>query len=179
MANDLWRTPPEVFKYFDKQYNFQCDVAASDENHLCDSYFTEKSNALSLEWGFEPLYISHGSYIWCNPPYSNPLPWVQKVIQESQENGIGAVMLLNCDLSVEWSSLLLNLNCTIIHPTASGSKKDKTYCNGRVAFLNDNNKPIDSNNKSQAFFIIPPFVRGGWPQTEYIALSEIMLMGRE
>ena len=176
MANDLWRTPPEVFKYFDKQYDFQCDVAASDENHLCDWYITEERDALNCCWA-DPL--SRGDYAWCNPPYSNPLPWVQKAIKESQAWGVGSVMLLNCDLSVEWSSLLVNLNCTIIHPTASGSKKDKTYCNGRIAFLNDNNKPIDSNNKSQAFFIIPPFVRAGKPQTEYIALSDIMLMGRE
>ena len=42
MANDLWRTPKEVFKYFNDRYDFQCDVAASDDNHLDDCYITEK-----------------------------------------------------------------------------------------------------------------------------------------
>jgi phage N-6-adenine-methyltransferase len=171
MANDLWCTPKEVFKYFNDRYNFQCDVAASDDNHLCDDYFTEEDNALENYWEDE---IFSGCYAWCNPPYSNPLPWVQKVIEESQENGIGTVMLLNCDLSVEWSSLLVNLECKIIHPIASGSKKDKTYCNGRIAFLNESNQPVGENNKAQVFFIIPPYVRAGEPVTRYLPLVDIM-----
>jgi phage N-6-adenine-methyltransferase len=174
MANDLWRTPKEVFKYFNDQYGFECDVAASDDNHLCDYYFTEEIDALSYPW---EIQIAPGLYVWCNPPYSNPLPWVHKIIKESQENGIGTVMLLNCDMSVEWSSLLVKLECKIIHPIASGSKKNKTYCNGRIAFLNESNKPVGENNKAQVFFIIPPYVRAGEPVTRYLPLVDIMQGG--
>jgi phage N-6-adenine-methyltransferase len=174
MANDLWRTPKEVFNYFNRRYDFQCDVAASDDNHLCNGYLTEENNALELDWGFD---CNSGGYIWCNPPYSNPLPWVNKCIKESQERGIGTVMLLNCDMSVEWSSLLVKLECKIIHPIASGSKKDKTYCNGRIAFLKENNQPVGENNKAQAFFIIPPYVRTGEPVTRYLPLVDIMQGG--
>jgi phage N-6-adenine-methyltransferase len=174
MANDLWRTPKEVFKYFNDRYDFECDVAASDDNHLCDSYYTKKDDALTVDWGNCYAELCDGDYVWCNPPYSNPLPWVHKIIKESQENGIGTVMLLNCDLSVEWSSLLVNLECKIIHPIASGSKKDKTYCNGRIAFLNENNQPVAENNKAQVLFIIPPYVRTGEPVTRYLPLVDIM-----
>jgi phage N-6-adenine-methyltransferase len=174
MANDLWRTPKEVFNYFDRRYDFQCDVAASDDNHLCDSYITEKENALTLDWGASLETVNYGSYVWCNPPYSNPLPWVIKCISESEHYGIGSVMLLNCDMSVEWSSLLVNLECKIIHSIASGSKKDKTYRNGRIAFLNENNQPVGENNKAQVIFIIPPYVRAGEPVTVYLPLVNIM-----
>ena len=171
MANDLWRTPPEVFKCFDKQYNFQCDVAASDENHLCENYYTEKDDALTSDWESsftkrEYIKLFSGEYIWCNPPYSNPLPWVQKVIQESQENGIGTVMLLNHDMSTKWANVLLSVECKII-----------VFTGKRIAFLNGEGKPISGNNKGQVAFIIPPFVRAGKPQTEYIALSDIMKCG--
>jgi hypothetical protein len=102
---------------------------------------------------------------------------VHKIIKESQENGIGTVMLLNCDMSVEWSSLLVKLECKIIHPIASGLKKNKTYCNGRIAFLNESNKPVGENNKAQVFFIIPPYVRVGEPVTRYLPLVDIMQGG--
>jgi phage N-6-adenine-methyltransferase len=171
MANDLWRTPKEVFKYFNDRYDFQCDVAASDDNHLDDCYITEERDALNCCWA---EFVCRGDYAWCNPPYSNPLPWVQKAIKESQVWGVGSVILLNCDLSVEWSSLLVKLECKIIHPIASGSKKDKTYCNGRIAFLNEMNEPVGENNKAQVFFIIPPYVRVGEPVTRYLPLVDIM-----
>jgi phage N-6-adenine-methyltransferase len=171
MANDLWRTPKEVFNYFNRRYDFQCDVAASDDNHLCDLYYTEISNALYNAWSYK---VKPGGFIWCNPPYSKPLPWIEKAITESQESGIGSVILLNCDMSVEWSSLLVNLECKIIHSIASGSKKDKTYRNGRIAFLNENNQPVGENNKAQVIFIIPPYVRAGEPVTVYLPLVNIM-----
>jgi phage N-6-adenine-methyltransferase len=163
MANDLWRTPKEVFKYFNDRYDFQCDVAASDDNHLCDDYFTERSNALILDWGMEPLYTHHGAYVWCNPPYSNPLPWAHKIIKESQENGIGTVMLLNCDMSTRWAKLLTKVSCEIIFITE-----------GRIAFLDGEGKAIGGNNKSQMVIIIPPYVRAGEPVTRYLPLVDIM-----
>jgi phage N-6-adenine-methyltransferase len=163
MANDLWRTPKEVFKYFNDRYDFQCDVAASDDNHLCDDYFTERSNALILDWGLEPLYTHHGAYVWCNPPYSKPLPWVKKVIEESQENGIGTVMLLNCDMSTKWAKLLTKVSCEIVFITE-----------GRIAFLDGEGKAIGGNNKSQMVIIIPPYVRVGEPVTRYLPLADIM-----
>ncbi len=40
-----------------------------------------------------------------NPPYSNPLPWVKKAIEEA-ELGKTIVMLLRHDSSTEWYRLL-------------------------------------------------------------------------
>jgi phage N-6-adenine-methyltransferase len=166
MANDLWRTPKEVFKYFNDRYDFQCDVAASDDNHLCDSYYTKKDDALTVDWGNCYAELCDGDYVWCNPPYSNPLPWVHKIIKESQENGIGTVMLLNCDMSTKWAKLLTKVSCKIIFITE-----------GRIAFLDGKGKAIGGNNKSQMVIIIPPYVRAGEPVTRYLPLVDIMQGG--
>jgi phage N-6-adenine-methyltransferase len=160
MANDLWRTPKEMFKYFNDQYSFECDVAASDDNHLCDYYFTEEIDALSYPW---EIQIAPGLYVWCNPPYSKPLPWIEKVITESQESGIGSVILLNCDMSTKWAKLLTKVSCEIIFITE-----------GRIAFLDGEGKAIGGNNKSQMVIIIPPYVRAGEPVTRYLPLVDIM-----
>jgi phage N-6-adenine-methyltransferase len=161
MANDMWRTPPEVFNYFNKDYNFQCDVAASDDNHLVDWYYTERTDGLNSIW-IDTL--DAGDYVWCNPPYSNPLPWVAKCIWESRYNGIGSVLLLNMDMSTRWAELLLSVNCTII-----------TLTGGRIAFLNEHGKPIKGNNKGQVVYIIPPFTNSlKSPTTEYLKLSKVM-----
>ncbi len=50
-------------------------------------------------------------YLWpdrtfVNPPYSNPLPFVQKAIASTQELGSMVVMLLKHDSSTEWFRLI-------------------------------------------------------------------------
>jgi hypothetical protein len=42
-----------------------------------------------------------------NPPYSNPLPWVQNAINESKK-GKRIVLLLKADMSTKWFALLQN-----------------------------------------------------------------------
>ena len=158
--NDLWRTPKEVFKYFNDQYGFVCDVAASDHNHLCDEYLTEEINALTLDWW---RHAEPGEFVWCNPPYSKPLPWVQKCIDESIDNGIGSVMLLNHDMTTKWATLMLSIQCEVIVLTGS-----------RISFLNGEGKAIKGNAKGQVLFVIPPYVRYGEPKTTYLKLSTVM-----
>lgn len=83
MANDNWRTPPEPFHNLDREFNFVADMASDHDNHLCDLYFTEEDDSLSFDWYsvIEALVNKRGTkYAWCNPPYSNPLPWVKKAV---------------------------------------------------------------------------------------------------
>lgn len=178
MSNNNWRSPPEIFAHYNEQFDFKCDVAADDHNHLCDSYITQEQNALKCEWS--TFFVKPGEYVWCNPPYSAPLPWVRKCINESIISGIGSLLLLNHDMSVEWSSLLTSIGCHIEVFTASGVKKEKSYCNGRVAFIGANGLPNDENNKGQVVFIIPPFViLNAEPVTRYIPLVDVMASGEE
>ena len=88
---DSWRTPKQVFDYLNDEFGFVLDVAASDENHLCDDYYTIDDDSLNQPW-------DRGGYVWCNPPYSNSRNFVEKAIEEK----CGTVMLLPADTSTKW-----------------------------------------------------------------------------
>jgi phage N-6-adenine-methyltransferase len=92
MANDNWETPPELFNLLNSHFHFTLDVAASHENHKCIRYFTELSNGLMQEWD---------GVCWCNPPYSDIMPWVMKAADEVIK-GVTTVMLLPVDTSTKW-----------------------------------------------------------------------------
>jgi phage N-6-adenine-methyltransferase len=57
-----WMTPLWLYEMLDDQFHFELDVAASDANHLCDSYYTMEHDGLLAEWTRN---------FWCNPPYGN------------------------------------------------------------------------------------------------------------
>ncbi|MBT0375328.1 phage N-6-adenine-methyltransferase, partial [Morganella morganii subsp. morganii] len=90
---DSWQTPEWLFTALDLEFGFYLDAAASDINALCSRYLTEQDDALKSEW------ISHGA-IWCNPPYSNIRPWVEKAAEQSRMQNQPVVMLVPEDMSV-------------------------------------------------------------------------------
>ncbi len=100
---DDFRTPPELYRCFDEINSFDCDVAASDENALCERYFTKDDNALFQEWSLKN---------WCNPPYSSIAPWIEKALIE-RDKGRATVMLLPVRTSNGYFSTLLE-NCQIL-----------------------------------------------------------------
>jgi phage N-6-adenine-methyltransferase len=62
---DDFRTPQFLFDSIAAKYGpFQLDVCASEENHLCENWFSEKEQS----W--------NSKRVWCNPPYhsSKKLP---------------------------------------------------------------------------------------------------------
>jgi len=52
-------------------------------------------------WGTDGLEKDWENKTFVNPPYSNPLPWIKKAIQESIK-GKTVVMLLRMDTSTKW-----------------------------------------------------------------------------
>lgn len=165
MANDNWRTPPEVYALLNAEFNFQADMAASDINHLHDFYFTEEIDSLSFDWST----LFKDKYVWLNPPYSNPKPWVSYVRQQ-QELGVGTVMLLNSDMSTAWFDDAFNSVSEI-----------RNIIGGRLAFLDADGNPIKGNNKSQFFLIFHPYdnIKSPTPLTSYIHIDDLMQMGKE
>lgn len=132
---DCWQTPPQIFDYLNIQYNFTLDAAASDSNHLCSNYYTEADNSLEQPWS---------KSTWCNPPYSNLTPWVDKAVLE-QSKGNLSVLLIPADTSVKWFQTAFD-NCTSC-----------TFLTGRIAFIHaDSDKPISGNNKGSVIFEFDP-----------------------
>jgi phage N-6-adenine-methyltransferase len=173
MANDLWRTPPEVFHNLNTEFNFIADMAASHENALHNQYFTENDDSLSFNWAdkLQNLIAPNGvTYAWCNPPYSNPKPWIVAAAQ-AQDSGLGVVMLLNADTSTEWFLNALPWVSEVRNIT--GYRLDGKWKTGRLAFLDETGKPVSGNNKAQFVLIFNPFKKGLAINT-YVTKLEIM-----
>lgn len=80
---DNYKTPDwlmEVFEHYDDPCPLNADF-----------------NGLKEEWA---------SKNYVNPPYSNPLPWVEKAIRENRK-GKTVVMLLPVDTSTKWFAKLV------------------------------------------------------------------------
>lgn len=94
MSNDEWGTPKWLFDLLDEEFKFDLDVCASKENHKCRKYYTQADDGLTQEWK---------GACFCNPPYSNQMPWVAKAAYETRfgTKCSKVVMLLMCDTSTE------------------------------------------------------------------------------
>jgi len=79
------RTPRSLFDPLDVEFGFTLDVAASKDNALADGYYDLEDDALSQPWT---------GVVWCNPPYSDLRPWLEKAWQEWLAGGIEAMVML-------------------------------------------------------------------------------------
>lgn len=51
------RTPKDIWNDLSKEFDFTCDMCASDDNHLVDKYYTVENSALDKDWNGEVGYI--------------------------------------------------------------------------------------------------------------------------
>ena len=51
------RTPPNIWEDLSNEFDFTCDMCASDENHLVDKYYTADDSALDKDWNGEVGYV--------------------------------------------------------------------------------------------------------------------------
>lgn len=137
---DCWKTPSYVFSYYDTRFDFNYDLAASDENALCRLYCTKEDSALDRE----PASFQMGA-VFCNPPFSKIMPWVDVCIEIAKKSWVPVVLLLPADTSVKWFKRAFD-NCTECH-----------FISGRLAFINaETGNPVSGNNKGSVVFIFDP-----------------------
>ncbi len=89
---DEWYTPAWIFKAL--QLTFDIDVCSPLNLKHCvvPAYhrFTIKDDGLTQDWS---------GLIWCNPPYSNPEPWAERMIEHG--NGL---FLTSIPMNAEWAA---------------------------------------------------------------------------
>lgn len=51
------RTPSDIWDSLKNEFDFTCDMCASDENHLVDKYYTTENSALDNNWDGEIGYV--------------------------------------------------------------------------------------------------------------------------
>lgn len=155
MANDNWKTPPSVIDYVKRRWGeIDIDLCASRDNRVCELYYSEDDSFLdsnACDFGGDLT-------LWCNPPYSNPLPFV-KHCADIASREVVVIMLLNLDTSTKWFSLI-NDKATGIYPIIGG----------RLAFHDEEGRPIKGNNKPQVLVKFGGFGSQRW---ESINIDEL------
>ena len=163
MANDTWRTPPEVIRFIEDRFGeIKIDLCSSDDNKVCAMNINEDEDFLD-DWhigAYEANVIRKGDLTWCNPPYSNPLPFVKQCIKWA-DHGYAVAGILNFDPSTKWFVELFNARALIM-----------PIIGGRIAFHDENGVPAKGNNKPQFMFYLAPFLAQS-VSTEYIHKSEV------
>lgn len=82
-ANDEYATPDWIKQGLFAGWHDPCPLS----NGLVDH------DGLNSEWSTEKVFV--------NPPYSNPLPWIEKAIVESRK-GKTIALLVKHDSSTQW-----------------------------------------------------------------------------
>ena len=127
---DTWATPQYIFDWLNNIYNFNVDLCASAENYKYMNYFSKDFNALDRSWLSRDNARTVG---FCNPPYSDISPWIDKAISEA-ENGFTTVMLIETPNGQKHYKQLFEKATSI------------TFITGRLAFYNPHLKKHVSGN---------------------------------
>jgi phage N-6-adenine-methyltransferase len=67
---DCRATDPLLFEVFNRRWHFTVDVAALPHNAKLERFYSPADDGLTQDWA--------GERVWCNPPYSDIEPWVEK-----------------------------------------------------------------------------------------------------
>jgi phage N-6-adenine-methyltransferase len=135
---DEARTPPCLFKNLDNRFHFDLDVACTKENCLSrNGYgYTSGDNALIQDWTrFMMDNGEEASSFFCNPPYSNPAPFIVKSYIESLK-GATVVMLLPSDTSTKsfHEYCMKASEIIFLHPRVIFNNPDGTPIKGSPKF---------------------------------------------
>lgn len=115
------RTPLDLWQKVYAEFPVTLDVAASAANALVSRYYDRETDGLSQPW--------HG-VVWCNPPYSDLRPWVDKAALEIQRDGgpLTIVMLLPANRTEQgwWQDY--------IEPERRAGRVEVRFLRGRLRF---------------------------------------------
>jgi phage N-6-adenine-methyltransferase len=129
-------TTREMFDPLDARFEFTIDVAASAINARCLRYYTIEDDGLKQSWA--------GESVWCNPPYSDIRPWVEKAWAEDGR-ARSVVLLLPANRTEQgwWQDL--------VEPYRDhGTSLHVEFLRGRQRFIAAGRRHVGANER-------PPF----------------------
>lgn len=105
--SNSWCTPDWLFKDLNTEFTFDIDLCATKENSKCGMYGTDYFRGwVSHIDGHKCIELAElyntklVQTAFMNPPYSNPLPFIEKAWKDSRYCKI--VCLVKCDTSTKW-----------------------------------------------------------------------------
>lgn len=131
------RTLPDgEFAKLNKRFRFTIDVAAAPHNARLPRFCAIESSGLLVSWAGERVY--------CNPPYSEIRPWIQKAWSEKHAEII--VMLLPANRTEQgwWQELIEPMRDQLY------SRLKVEFLPGRIRFLKPGQQQVGPNER-------PPF----------------------
>lgn len=128
-------TDPVVFARWHDRFRFTVDAAAAEHNARLPRYWTRRDDGLAQPWT--------GERVWCNPPYSDIRPWIEKAWLLEAEL---VVMLLPANRTEQrwWQELIEP------YRDAHGSELRVEFIAGRLRFIQPGRDGIAPNER-------PPF----------------------
>lgn len=134
---DSWSTPQYLFDYLNSIFGFDVDLCASKENAKCGNYLDEEINSLNQNW------INYGEVGFCNPPYSNIKPWIEKAFYSATHSNFKTVLLIPTPNGESYYKKVLE------------SANSIGFITGRIAFINaETNKPVSGNTRGSCIIEI-------------------------
>lgn len=92
-----WRTPDDFFCVLNNEFGFELDAAATRENAKCPHFLSPDTDALAEAW------LDRFTSVFCNPGFSNLMPWIEKAHIESARASCGVVVVVAlCSPSTRW-----------------------------------------------------------------------------
>lgn len=136
---DSLETPDYLIHRIAGFYGAEVDLACSESNQkLPFGLVSEKYDSLSVRWA------DYGSIGFCNPPYSNISPWIEKAIVEATENDFETVFLIPTPNGDKWADLLKNASSI-------------EFITGRISFIDPiTRQPKNGNNRGSCIALICP-----------------------
>ena len=113
-----WETPQWLFDHFDKMFDFDLDVCATEKTAKVVNYFTKDDDGLQHLWSDSN---------WMNPPYGREVvKWVKKAYEESLKGNMTVCLLPARPDTRWWHDYVMEAD--VIH-----------FIKGRLKFGNNNN----------------------------------------
>ena len=132
---------------------FVHDVCAEYKTAKCVSFWTKEDDAFSKDW-LEPLTdFSLPGALWCNPPFSDIKPWIQRAYETAMRGGI-VVVLTPDDRSVSWYQEFIEDKAQIVYVP-----------NKRISFEDGEGIPQRGNPKGS---VISVFLPMAFDKTNYV-----------
>jgi phage N-6-adenine-methyltransferase len=128
--------PPAEFWVLNRRFDFTIDAAASAHNAKLPRYVTKEQDGLAFPW--------KGERVYCNPPYSDIAPWVEKAAKAIDAPLVVLLLPANRTEQGWWQ--------THIEPVRDrdGSPLRVEFLPGRQRFLKAGQPMIGANER-------PPF----------------------
>lgn len=107
--SDSWGTPKYIIDYVTKSYgDLVFDAACTADNCIVQGQTLHypDMDLLTIPWNLP-------GWIWCNPPYSNVGPFIDKAIESLEIYGQLSVFLVRADLSTKWMNKALDTGASI------------------------------------------------------------------